>query len=190
MCPIFLHYSYEFWTIVLMFYVSYWNSWDPWSCVSGSFMLFVKSFVGLMRKGQDCLPDMRTAYIHLLYKLQCFMGISGPDKTDSLTFIISHIKNSPFKQSLIIASGYSIYIGRKKCNLYNKHKHTWLLANTRCISRVEHDISYSEFAALAREVSCSTLEIILYFRAPTYYSLCIRASNWWVVNSSRINLLV
>ena len=42
----------------------------------------------------------------------------------------------------------------------------WVRGNTRFISRVKHDISRS-FAAL----SCSTLEIIWYFRTPTYDSL-------------------
>jgi hypothetical protein len=46
--------------------------------------------------------------------------------------------------------------------LYNKQKNTWVLGNTRFISRVEHDISHS-FAALTREISCSTLEINLVF---------------------------
>ena len=48
------------------------------------------------------------------------------------------------------------------CSLYNKQKNTWMLGNTRFISRVEHDISHS-FTALTREISCSTLEINLAF---------------------------
>jgi hypothetical protein len=46
--------------------------------------------------------------------------------------------------------------------LYNKQKNTWLLGNTRFISRVDYMISHS-FAALTREISCSTLEINLVF---------------------------
>ena len=45
-----------------------------------------------------------------------------------------------------------------------------MFEDTRFISRVEHDISHS-FAALTREISCSTLEINLVFRAPMNYSL-------------------
>ena len=48
------------------------------------------------------------------------------------------------------------------CSLYNKQKNTWVLGNTRFISRVEHDISHS-FTALTREISGSTLEINLAF---------------------------
>jgi hypothetical protein len=46
--------------------------------------------------------------------------------------------------------------------LYNKQKNTWVLGNTRFISRIEHDISLVRCAHL-REVSCSTLEINLVF---------------------------
>jgi hypothetical protein len=44
--------------------------------------------------------------------------------------------------------------------LYNKQKYTWMLGNTRSISRVEHDISLV-CCAYTLEISCSTLEINL-----------------------------
>jgi hypothetical protein len=44
--------------------------------------------------------------------------------------IISHVKIIAFQLSLF-----------KGCPLYNKQKNTWVLGNTRFISRVEHDIS-------------------------------------------------
>ena len=59
--------------------------------------------------------------------------------------IISHVKIIGF-QAIINHSFWIFCIGRKECSLYNKQKNTWVLGNTRCISRVEHDISHM-FAA-------------------------------------------
>jgi hypothetical protein len=52
----------------------------------------------------------------------------------------------------------------KDCPLYNKQKNTWVLGNTRFndLFLVLNMISHS-FAALTREISCSTLEINLVF---------------------------
>ena len=101
----------------------------------------------------------------LLYKVQCFIRISGTDNTDNLTCEIIYdnfpCENYHFPnnyQSLLL----DILYWWKTCSLYNKRKSTWVLGNTRFISRVEHDISHS-FAALTREISCSTLEINLVF---------------------------
>ena len=76
--------------------------------------------------------------------------------------MISHVKIIAFQQLPIIASGHNFLYWWKTCSLYNKQKNTWVLGNTRFISRVEHDISHS-FAALTPEISCSTLEINLVF---------------------------
>jgi hypothetical protein len=46
-------------------------------------------------------------------------------------------------------------------HLYNKQKNTWVLGNTRFISRVEHDIMFN------------TRNKSGIFRAPMYYSLFI-----------------
>ena len=75
--------------------------------------------------------------------------------------IISHVKIIAF-QTITNHSFWTFYIGGKPVVYYDKQKNTWVLGNTRFISRVEHDISHS-FAALTREISCSTLEINLVF---------------------------
>ena len=54
--------------------------------------------------------------------------------------IISPVKIIAF-QTLINHSFWIIYIGRKDYSLYNEQKNTWVLGNTRFISRVENDIS-------------------------------------------------
>ena len=56
--------------------------------------------------------------------------------------IISHVKIIAF-QTITNHSFWTFYIGGKP--VYNKQKNTWVLGfgNTRFISRVEHDISYS-----------------------------------------------
>jgi hypothetical protein len=48
--------------------------------------------------------------------------------------IISHVKIIAFQLSLF-----------KDCPLYNKQKNTWVVGNTRFISRGEHDISLVEW---------------------------------------------
>jgi hypothetical protein len=58
----------------------------------------------------------------------------------------------------------------KDCPLYNKQKNTWVLGNTRFVSRVVHDISLA-FAALTREISCSTLEINMVFPRTHLFSM-------------------
>ena len=82
--------------------------------------------------------------------------------------IILHVKIIAF-QTIINHSFSIFYIGRKDCSLYNKQKNTWVLGNTRFISRVEH-VSRS-FATLTLEISCSTLEIYSVFPRTMYYSL-------------------
>ena len=54
-----------------------------------------------------------------------------------LFMIISHVKIIAFQLSLF-----------KDCPLYNKQKNTWVVGNTRFISRVEHDISLVRCAYL------------------------------------------
>ena len=54
-------------------------------------------------------------YIHLLYKLQCFIWISGTDKTDNLTCEIIYdnltCENYRFQTiTYIIASGHFILV--------------------------------------------------------------------------------
>ena len=53
----------------------------------------------------------------------------------------------------------------KTCSLYNKQKNTWVLGNTRLISRVEHDISDVQHS-----------KYIWYFQAPMYFSVFDRNS--------------
>ena len=66
--------------------------------------------------------------------------------------IISHVKIIAF-QTITNHSFWTFYIGGKPVVYNNKQKNTWVLGNTRFISRVEHDISHS-FAALTLEISC------------------------------------
>jgi N-acetylneuraminic acid mutarotase len=54
-----------------------------------------------------------------------------------LFMIISHVKIIAFQLSLFCKN----YRFSKDCPLYNKQKNTWVVGNTRFISRVEHDIS-------------------------------------------------
>ena len=75
--------------------------------------------------------------------------------------IISHVKIIAF-QTITNHSFWTFYISGKPVVYNNKQKNTWVLGNTRFISRVEHDISHS-FTVLTREISCSTLEINLVF---------------------------
>ena len=75
--------------------------------------------------------------------------------------MISHVKIIAF-QTITNHSFWTFYIGGKLVVYNNKQKNTWVLGNTRFISHVEHDISHL-FAALTREISCSTLEINLVF---------------------------
>ena len=77
--------------------------------------------------------------------------------------IISLVKIIAF-QTITNHSFWTFYIGGKRVVLHNKQENTWMLGNTRFISRVEHDISHSE-------ISCSTLEINLVFPRTMYYSL-------------------
>ena len=77
-----------------------------------------------------------------------------------IKLIISHVKIIAF-QTITNHSFWTLYIGEKPVVYNNKQKNTWLLGNTRFISRVEH-ISHSS-AVLTREISCSTLEINLVF---------------------------
>ena len=68
--------------------------------------------------------------------------------------IILHVKIIAF-QTITNHSFWTFYIGGKPAwSLYNKQKNTctWVLGNTRFISRVEHDISHS-FAAHAQNKS-------------------------------------
>jgi hypothetical protein len=53
-----------------------------------------------------------------------------------------------------------------------------VLGNTRFISRVEHDISHS-FAALTREISCSTLETrnLVFLRTHVLFSISFHLHN-------------
>ena len=80
----------------------------------------------------------------------------------TLFMIISHVKIIAF-QTITNHSFWTFYIGEKPVVyiIINRKIH-WVLGNTRFISRVEHDISPS-FAALTREISCSTLEKNLVF---------------------------
>ena len=71
-----------------------------------------------------------------------------------LFMIISHLKIIAF-QTITNHSFWTFYIGGKPVT-YNKLKNTWVLGNTRFISRAEHDTSHS-FAALTCEISCSIL---------------------------------
>ena len=65
-----------------------------------------------------------------------------------LFMIISHVKIIAF-QTITNHSSWTFYIRGKHVVLYNKQRNTWVLGNTRFISRVEHDISHS-FATLTR----------------------------------------
>ena len=83
--------------------------------------------------------------------------------------IISHVKIIAF-QTITNHSFWTFYISGKPVVYNNNQKITWVLGNTRFISRVEHDISHL-FTALTREIPCTTLEINRYLRALMYYSL-------------------
>ena len=58
-----------------------------------------------------------------------------------------------------------------------------MLGNTTFVSRLEHDISHS-FAALTREISCSTLEISLVFPR-THVLLSIYSTLWRLFAESK-----
>ena len=71
--------------------------------------------------------------------IECFIEISGTDKTENLTdvklfMIISYVKIIAF-QTVINHSFWIFYISRKDRSLYNKQKNTWVLGNTRCKDR-------------------------------------------------------
>ena len=55
--------------------------------------------------------------------------------------IISHVKIIAF-QTITNHSFWTFYIGGKPV-VYNKQKNTWVLGNTRFISRVKHDIMFN-----------------------------------------------
>jgi hypothetical protein len=74
-----------------------------------------------------------------------------------LFMIISHVKIIAYQLSLFCKN---YRFSMQDCPLYNKQKYTWMLGNTRSISRVEHDISLV-CCAYTLEISCSTLEINL-----------------------------
>ena len=66
----------------------------------------------------------------------------GTDKTDNLTACeIIYDKTFAF-QTITNHSFWTFYIGGEPVVYINKQKNTWVLGNTRLISRVEHDISY------------------------------------------------
>ena len=73
-----------------------------------------------------------------LYKVQCFIGILGTNKTDYLTCEILYdnftCERYHFKK-IFSHSFWIFYISRKDCNLCNKQKNTWVLGDTRFISR-------------------------------------------------------
>ena len=50
-----------------------------------------------------------------------------------------HVKIIAY-QRIINHSFWIFYTGRNDCSFYNKQKNTWMLGNSRFISRVEHDI--------------------------------------------------
>ena len=77
-------------------------------------------------------------YYFLLYKVQCFIRISGTDKTDNLTceiiydnFTCENHRFSNNHQSWLL----DILYWWKTCSLYNKQKNTWVLRNTSCWTR-------------------------------------------------------
>ena len=80
-------------------------------------------------------------YSSLSYKVQCFIEISGTDKTDNLSREIIY-DNFTYENYhiIILASGHFILL--EKTSLY-KQKITLVLKNTRFISHVEHDIYFS-----------------------------------------------
>ena len=77
-------------------------------------------------------------------KYSVFIRISGTDKTDNLTCEIIYdnftCENYRFSNNHQSKLRYTLYWW-KTCSLYNKQKNTWVLGNTRFISRVEHYIS-------------------------------------------------
>ena len=82
----------------------------------------------------------------LLYKVQCFIRISGTDETDNLTceivydnFTCENYRFSNNHQSELL----DILYWWKTCSLYYKQKNTWVLRNTKFISRAEHDIMFN-----------------------------------------------
>ena len=84
----------------------------------------------------------------LLYKVQCFLWISGTGKTDNLT-------------CEIIYDNFTLLVGRKPVvYIINRKIHGCL--EIPDLFRVLNMIFLS-FAALTRQISCSTLEINLVF---------------------------
>ena len=56
--------------------------------------------------------------------------------------IISYVKIIAF-QTIIIHCLWIFYIARNDCSLYNKQNNTYVVGNTRIISRVKHDITFN-----------------------------------------------
>jgi hypothetical protein len=112
----------------------------------------------------------------LLYKHKCYIEFLDTEKNR----IWTHVKNTIFlrvKISFVVKRiGTDVLLFFTEFCLYNKQKNTWVLGNTTFISRDEvlNMISHS-FAALTREISCSTLEINLVFpRTHVLFSIYTR----------------
>ena len=92
---------------------------------------FLRKYCTNVTAGQFSMPSIR---------------ISGTDKTEishvRLFMIISHVKIIAF-QTITSHSFWTFYIGGKLVVYNNKQENTWVLGNTRFISRVEYDISHS-----------------------------------------------
>jgi hypothetical protein len=86
------------------------------------------------------IPRLRF-FLYTLYKYKCYIEFLATEKNR----ISTHVKNTIFlrvKISFVVKRiATDVLLFFTKFCLYNKQKNTWVLGNTRFISRVEHDIS-------------------------------------------------